>query len=98
MCLHDEISLSFDGTTKQGPRTATANTTSACPCQVLHVHRWFIHAPRCPSSTCTTSRLCRSHTYILLSSEPEMIHLPPVTLKQEKTQYTRLVCPVYVLR
>ena len=43
--------------------------------------------PVWPSSVCTISRVCRSHKYTLLSSLPETIHLPPVTLKQAAIQY-----------
>ena len=37
-------------------------------------------------------------TDALLSSEPETIHLPPVTLKLAKIQYLAFEWPVYVFR
>jgi hypothetical protein len=45
-----------------------------------------------------TSRLCRSHKYILLSSLPDTIHFPPVTLKQAPMQYLAFWWPTYVFR
>lgn len=64
----------------------------------LSHERMWINIPWWPSNTCTISLLWRSHRYTLLSSLPETIHLPPVTLKHAAIQYLLFVWPIYVFR
>lgn len=54
--------------------------------------------PECASKVCATSRLCRSQMYTLLSSLPDTIHFPPVTLKQAAMQYFSFLWPMYVFK
>jgi hypothetical protein len=68
---------------------ATETTTSASQGQyplLLNLIQRKINLPLCASSICTTSRLCRSHTYTFLSSLPPTIHFPPVTLNAAEMQ------------
>ena len=47
-----------------------------------------------PCNFWTTSFVCKFQIYTMLSSDPETIHLPPVTEKLAKIQYFSFLCPV----